>query len=557
MKIEPKNLSSDPKTLHEIVNVLSAENTSLKDRNQTLKARCQILKDRNQALIDAIQSLKEQLILLRKKNFGQSSEKLTSQIENIEFRLEENELLDENVLDENEIFATSEVTPDELDQSGDIDKVEAKDKSNNDEPRKKAKRKKLPEHLPRDTVVIPAPTICSSCGGEEFRKIADDVSEILEYVPSSFKVIRFVRPRCACVNCDQISQGYAQSKPIDKGKAGAGLLAHILTQKYCDHLPMYRQSQIYAREGIDLSRSTLASWAGQCARLLEPLVEELRKSIFSSSEIHGDDTPIKVLAPGTGKTKIGRIWTYVRDGRPHGDKTPPAVCYFYSPDRTGERPKEHLKDFTGTLHADAYAGYDKLYLGDKKTKAKITEAGCWAHTRRKFYEITVANDKANIAFEVLDSIGEVYKIEERINGFAPDERLKVRQNESSKFVEKLFVTFNKYYSQLPKKSSTAKAIAYALNHQIALKRFLEDGRIEIDNNAGERAMRLIAVGRKNWLFAGSDNGGHTAANIYSLIETTKLNNINPWKYLRHVLSVIQDYNSTKLVELLPWNIKLE
>lgn len=537
MKIEHKNLPSDPVILHEIINVLSTENASLKDKNQ-------ILTDENQ-------SLKEQLILLRIRNFGQSSEKLTKQIENLEFRLEENELVDENVSSENEIFATSEVTTDD-----DVAQAEAKDQPN-DEPKKKAKRKKLPEHLPRDTIVIPAPITCPSCGGEEFRKIADDVSEILEYVPSSFKVVRFVRPRCACVHCDQVTQGYAQSKPIDKGKAGAGLLAHILTQKYCDHLPMYRQSQIYAREGIDLSRSTLASWAGQCARLLEPLVEELRKEIFSSSEIHGDDTPIKVLAPGTGKTKIGRIWTYVRDGRPHGDKTPPAVCYFYSPDRTGDRPKEHLKNFTGTLHADAYAGYDQLYLGDEKTKAKITEAGCWAHTRRKFYEIIVANDKANIAFEVLESIGEVYKIEERINGLAPDDRLKVRQNESKNLVEKLFVTFNKYYSQLPKKSSTAKAIAYALNHQAALKRFLEDGRIEIDNNAGERSLRSIAVGRKNWLFAGSDNGGHTAANIFSLIETAKLNNINPWKYLRHVLGVIQDYNSTKLAELLPWNVTLE
>lgn len=182
-------------------------------------------------------------------------------------------------------------------------------------------------------------------------------------------------------------QGYAQSKPIDKGKAGAGLLAHVLIQKYCDHTPMYRQSQIYAREGIDLPRSTLASWAGQCARLLEPLVNELRKSIFASSEIHGDDTPINVLAPGTGKTKTGRLWTYVRDGRPHSDQTPPAVCYFYSPDRKGERPQEHLKNFTGILHADAYSGYNQVYLG---AELKVTEAACWAHTRRKFYEVTVS-----------------------------------------------------------------------------------------------------------------------------------------------------------------------
>lgn len=555
MKAAHENLSSDPEILHQIIEDLSIENASLENRNQILIDNYQTLINKNQTLTEENESLKEQLILLKQKNFGKSSEKLTSQIEDLEFRLEENELQDEKVAEENEIFVPSEVIADEVDEDV-ADKAEVKDKIG-DEPRRLAKRKKLPEHLVRDTIIIPAPAVCPSCGVGKFRKIADDVSEILEYVPASFKVIRFVRPRCACTNCDQITQGYAQSKPIDKGKAGAGLLAHILTQKYCNHLPMYRQSQIYAREGIELSRSTLASWAGQCARLLEPLVEELRKSIFSSSEIHGDDTPIKVLAPGTGKTKIGRIWTYVRDGRPHGDKTPPAACYFYSPDRTGDRPAEHLKDFTGTLHADAYAGYDKLYLSDEEKKAKITESGCWAHTRRKFYEVTVTNDKASIAFEVLENIGEVYKVEEKVRGQSPSERLKARQDESKDLVERLFVTFNKYYSQLPKKSSTARAIKYALNHQVALKRFLEDGRIEIDNNAGERAMRSIAVGRKNWLFAGSDEGGHTAANIFSLIETAKLNNINPWKYLRHVLSVIQDHKSTKLAELLPWNVILE
>lgn len=528
MKTAQKTLSFDPKVLHKIIDALSEEVASLKDKNQSLK--------------DENQFMREQLILLRKKNFGRSSEKLIRQIENLEFRLEENEQQNENISEENKIFEALEVSDN------------AEEKASKDaKPKGKAKRKRLPGHLPREVVIIPAPSICPSCRGEEFRKIADDISEILEYVPASLKVIQFVRPRCACVNCEQIVQGYAGSKPIDKGKAGAGLLAQILIQKYCDHLPMYRQSQIYAREGIDLPRSTLASWAGQCARLLDPLVNELKKSVFASSEIHADDTPINVLAPGTGKTKTGRIWTYVRDGRPHGSKEPPAVCYFYSPDRKGERPKEHLKNFTGILHADAYSGYDQLYVGEE---AKITEAACWAHTRRKFHEVIAANNKAPVAFEILERIGEIYKIEETINGLNPADRLQVRQNESKHLVEKLFASFKDYYTQLPRKSRTAQAIAYALNHQVALKRFLEDGRVEIDNNAAERAMRSIAVGRKNWLFAGSDNGGHTAANIYSLIETTKLNNVNPWQYLRHVLSVIQDYNSNKLAELLPWNVTL-
>jgi hypothetical protein len=355
-------------------------------------------------------------------------------------------------------------------------------------------------------------------------------------------------------------QGYAHSKGIDKGKAGTGLLAHILVQKYCNHLPMYRQSQMYEREGIELSRSTLASWAGSCARLLEPLINELKKQIFASSEIHGDDTTLKVLAPTMGKTKTGRLWVYVRDGRPHGDTTPPAVCYFYSPDRKGERPREHLKDFKGILHADAYGGYDRVYLNKDDPKnhipTDITEAACWAHTRRKFYEVVVTNDKASIATEVLDKIAEIYQIESKIKGSDSGERLKVRRAESKILVEALFVSFKKYQTQLAKKSSTAMAIGYALNNQAALMRFLDDGKIEIDNNAAERAMRSIAVGRKNWLFAGSDAGGHTAANIYSLIETAKLNNINPWAYLKQVLDTIQDHSSSNLAALLPWNIKL-
>jgi transposase len=531
MKPEPKKLSFDPKELHEIIDALSTEIASLKDKNQSLEEENQFIR--------------AQLILLRRKQFGHSSEKIKRQIDNLQLRLEENELVNENVSEEDKLF-------------GDIEKILGSDKEEekakkNEKPKKKPKRKRLPEDLPREEVIIPAPQTCSSCGGEKFRKIADDVSEILEYVPAHYKIIRFIRPRCACVTCEHIMQGYAQSKPIDKGKAGAGLLAHIIVQKYCDHLPMYRQSQIYAREGIDLPRSTLASWAGQCARLLEPLVNELRKSIFASSEIHGDDTPIKVLAPGTGKTKTGRLWTYVRNGKPHGDNSPPAVCYFYSPDRTGERPREHLKDFTGILHADAYSGYNQVYLG---TESKITEAACWAHTRRKFYEVTVSSDKAVVAFEILERIGEIYAIEEKINGSAPNTRLETRQKVSKKLVEQLFTSFKEYYVKLPKKSPTALAIAYALNNEVALKRFLENGRIEIDNNAAERAMRAIALGRKNWLFAGSDAGGETAANIYSLIETAKLNKINPWKYLHYALSVIQDHPASKLEELLPWNVKL-
>jgi hypothetical protein len=280
--------------------------------------------------------------------------------------------------------------------------------------------------------------------------------------------------------------------------------------------------------------------------------------VLTSNQIHGDDTIVKVLAPGLGKTKTGRIWTYVRDGRPHGDViTAPAACYFYSPDRKGERPQTHLKDFTGILHADAYGGYDKLYTAnDENGKIKITEAACWAHTRRKFYEVTQTSDKATIAQFSLEKIGEIYAIEEGIKGLEPDKRREIRQKQSKELVHNLFSNWKKYRNELPAKSPTLQAIAYAQNNQVALMRFLDNGKIEIDNNAAERAMRSIAIGRKNWLFAGSDRGGETAAGMYTIIETAKLNNINPWKYLAKVLSLIQDHNYQKIVDLLPWNLSL-
>jgi transposase len=513
---DEENLPSDVESLHLIINGLIIKNELLTDKNG-------LLSERVKSLTDEINLLKEQLALLKAKRFGRSSEKLDQQINELELRIEEKEIL-----------ATASSTYCE----------DTKEK-------KRPKRLKLPDHLERTDVIIPAPSTCNSCGGGEFRKISDDISEVLEYVPSSFKVVRHIRPRCACINCEQIVQGYAPSNTIDKGKAGSGLLAHILVQKYCNHLPLYRQSQIYAREGIEIARSTMTGWAGQCSKLLEPLIEELKSYVFAATHIHGDDTPVKVLAPGTGKTKTGRIWTYVRDSRGYGDdNTPPAVCYFYSPDRKGERPLAHLQNFSGTLHADAYAGYDKMY-GDQ-----ITEAACWAHVRRKFYEVTVASNNASIATGAVEEIGKIYEIEQEIRGMEPEERLKNRQKQSKELVEKLFASFKRNYDKLPKKSMTAKAINYALNNEFALKRFLDDGKIEIDNNTAERALRSVALGRKNWLFAGSDDGGETAAAFYSLIETTKLNNINPWQYLRQVLATIQDHNSTKLAQLLPWNIKL-
>lgn len=521
------------KSLTDTNGSLQVKNASLNIQNICLRTELESLQDKNRSLTEMLQHLEEEVKLLRAKRFGKSSEKLNKKLDDLEFCIED-----------------TEVT---LVAEGIITEVEEKESREDQTTGKKtAKRLKLPDHLEREEVIIPAPSICDSCGGTEFRKISDDVSEVLEYIPASFKVIRNVRPRCACINCERIVQAYAPGNAIDKGKAGPGMLAHVIIQKYCDHLPLYRQSQIYAREGLDLSRSTMAGWAGQIAQLLKPLVDELRHNIFSSTHIHGDDTPVKVLSPGAKKTKIGRIWTYVRDGRGYGDKTPPAVCYFYSPDRKGERILEHLAGFKGTLHADAYAGYDKVY-----SICEITEAGCWSHTRRYFHDVTIVSDNAVIALGALERIGKLYDIERLIRGSSAEERLRVRREQSKGIVEELFTYFNKYYDKLPRKSRTAKAIAYALNNQKALMSFLEDGKVEIDNNPAERSLRTIAVGRKNWNFAGSDQGGETAANFYSLIETAKLNKLNPELYLRKLLSVIQDHNSSKLTELLPWNIILE
>lgn len=512
MNIDLKNLPSEPDILHKMIYALNSKNQYLFEENR---------------------SLKDQLALLKAKRFGKSSEKLDKQIEELEQRIESNEL--DSLDEENKTGLNQSIKPKRQYNS---------------------KRLKIPEHLPREDIILNPDSKCPDCGNKEFRKIADDISETLEHIPASFKVIRHIRPRCACTSCDKIVQAFAPSKAIDKGKAGSGLLAHIMIQKYCNHLPMYRQSQMYEREGVEISKNTMTGWAAQCARLLNPLIDALKKSVFASEYLHGDDTPIKVLAPGMGKTKTGRIWAYVRDGRPCGEDAPPAVIYYYSQDRKGARPEAHLSDFSGVLHADAYAGYDNLYISDKNPEATISEAACWAHTRRKFYEVTVANDKANIAIRVLEQISEIYKVESDIRGLDPDQRLRHRQEKTKNLVEQLFTNLKKYRINLPQKSSTVKAINYAINNKVALMRFLKDGQIEIDNNAAERAMRSIALGRKNWMFAGSDKGGHTAANIYSLIETAKLNNINPSLYLKKVFDLIQDYNSNKLHELLPWNITL-
>ena len=414
-------------------------------------------------------------------------------------------------------------------------------------PRKPARRP-LPPELPRETETIaPKQEACPDCGGG-MRKLGEDVTETLEYVPARFKVIRTVRPKLSCTCCSRIVQEPAPSRVIDRGLAGPGLLAHVLVSKYADHLPLYRQSEIYWREGIDLDRSTLADWVGGASRMLSPLVEALKRYVLGAEKLHGDDVPVPVLQPGNGKTKTGRLWTYVRDDRPAGDEASPAVWFAYSPDRKGEHPAGHLKNYTGILQADGYAGFNRLY-----ETGQIIEAACWAHVRRKFHDLYQAH-RSPIAKEALERIAQLYGIEKEIRGRSPAERREVRQARSRPLLDSLHVWLKATFGKLSRKSDVAGAIHYALERWQALVLFSEDGRVEMDNNAAERALRAVALGRKNYLFAGSDTGGERAAAIYSLLGSAKLNGIDPEAYLTSVLRRIADHPINRIEELLPWNL---
>ena len=427
--------------------------------------------------------------------------------------------------------------------------------------RKKPVRKPFPEHLPRERVIVPAPAACTCCGSTKLAKLGEDITETLEVIPRQWKVIQHVREKFTCRECEKISQAPAPFHVIARGRAGPSLLAMILYAKFALHQPLNRQSEAYAREGIDLPLSTLADDVGACAAVLLPLADLIRVHVFNGDRIHGDDTPVPLLAKG--KTIKARLWTYVRDDKPFGGPDPPAAVYFFSRDRTGEHPERHLAHYGGILQADAYAGFGRLYQEDR-TPCPIAEALCWSHARRNFFVLADIASKARrkgpavispLAFEAVKKIDAIFAAEREINGLSCERRLAFRREHIAPLVTAFEDWMRAERVKLSRHAEVAKAMDYMLKRWAAFTRFLDEGRICLSNNAAERALRGIALGRKAWLFAGSDRGGERAAIMYTLVQTAKLNNVDPKAWLADVLARIADHPMNDLAALLPWNWK--
>jgi transposase len=521
----PDSLPDDVATLKAMVIAAQAAclEAQAKARNAEAEARARAL---------LIEQMKFTIAKLRHERFGQSSER-GAVLEQLELQLADME----------EDASEAEAAAQMASAAAASQKIEVQAFH-----RRKPARRPLPDNLPRERVVYPVPSACPCCGGK-LHKLGEDVTETLELVPRQWKVIQHVREKYSCRTCEAITQPPAPSHPIPRGRAGPGLLAHILFAKYGLHLPLNRQSDVYAREGIDLDVSTLADWVGAAAATLMPLIEVIRTHVFAAERIHADDTTVPVLAKG--KTRTGRLWTYVRDDRPFGGHDPPAAIFFYSPDRGGPHPEQHLTGYAGLMQADAYAGFNRLYDAGRKP-GPITEAACWAHARRKLFDLARLN-KAPIAIEAVERIDALFAIEREINGMTPEQRVAVRDERTRPLVAVLETWLRQRRAKLSGKSEIGKAVDYSLKRWTAFTRFLDDGHLCMSNNAAEREIRAVAVGRKNWTFAGSDEGGRRAAAIYTLIQTAKLNDVDPQAWLADVLARLPDHPAKRITELLPWN----
>lgn len=482
-----------------------------------------------------IERLKLMLAKARRTQFGQSSEKGKLLIEQLELAIED--------LEETQAVEVTKADLATLGTSG--------------EKRSRSPRgpRKLPDDLPIERIVEPAPCACGKCGGHRLRKLGEVVSKTLECEPRRWKIVEHVREKFSCRDCEGITEAPAPSHPIPRGFAGPGLLATILVSKFLLHQPLNRQSEAYARAGIEIDTSTLADWVGACVVTLDPIVQAIRAHVLASERIHADDTTVPVLAKL--KTITGRLWTYVRDDRPFGGADPPAAFFEYSRTRAGEHPQRHLADYTGIMQADAYQGYNELYKLTRRP-APIMEAACWAHWRRQFVDL--ARDSkapAPIALEAIRRMDELFEIERTINGRSPQERVAARHELSKPLINAFEAWLHEQLRRLSAKNDTAKAINYGLSRWAAFTLFLRDGRVCLSNNAAERSVRGIAVGRRNWTFAGSDAGGRRAAAIYSLIETCKFNNVDPEAWLADILARLPDHPAKGIQDLLPWSWKAQ
>lgn len=469
-----------------------------------------------------IDTLRGQIARLRRMQFGASSEKLGREIEQLELALEE------------------------LEAERDAPVPEVADGGVAVRP---APVRSLPGHLPREDVVHePASGTCTcpDCGGA-MRPLGIDAHEMLDIVPVRWRVVRNVRPKYSCRVCEKIVQAPAPVSAVARGKATFATLAHIVVSKFDHHLPLYRQAEMMAAQGLDIDRSTLAGWSGQAAALLDPIVSRIRDEVLKADKIHADDTPVPVLDPGRGKTATGRLWVYAADDQASGSTAPRATWYRFTPDRTAAHPMSHLAGFRSFLQADAYAGYDGFYRNG------VTEVACWAHFRRKVFDLH-ERSPTPLTTDILERIGALYAVEAAVRGQPPDARCRTRQEKSRRLVDDLRDVLDAALRRLSPRADMARAIAYGTKRWPALSRFLDDGRLEIDNNIAERALRGVAVGRRNWLFAGSRAGGERAAALYTVIQTCKANGVDPQTYIADVIAkVAADWPASRWDELMPWN----
>jgi len=504
---------------------------------EALAARAQAVNSHSEALIAR---LKLEIEKLKREIHGHRSERKARLLEQLELQLEELE---------------ADAAQDEL-----AAEVSARTSTIKAFERRRPSKKPFPEHLPRERVVVAAPESCPCCGSAKLAKLGEDVTETLEVIPRQWKVIQTVREKFTCRECEKITQPPAPFHVTPRGFAGPNLLAMILFEKFAQHQPLNRQSERYSREGIDLSLSTLADQVGACAAALKPIHSLIEAHVLSAERLHGDDTTVPILAKG--KTDTGRIWTYVRDDRPFGGQSPPAALYYASRNRRQEHPERHLRSFAGILQADAYSGYNPLFKVDRDP-GPLTQALCWSHARRKFFVLAdiAANARRRknaapispIALEAVKRIDALFDIEREINGLSAGERLERRRRDSVPLAEGLEEWLRAERSKLSRSSSVAEAIDYMLKRWDGFTTFLHDGRICLTNNAAERALRGFALGRKSWLFAGSDRGADRAAFMATLLNTAKLNDVDPQAWLADVLARIAETPVSRVEELLPWN----